>query len=209
MHTTPYSFLFLVIFFISCNNSSHQISNTSDSTIQVNGNPNKTGADSIDVHQHLADGNTDTIVIARPDSSKEISVKDWSIDDFIINKRDRSSKAVRSSIEYAREQWKNVKNPFVATYRGCEFGDYFHLNFEDANGKKYDFGFGNNSYGKFILYNKTDYADNPAYLGKAFNIYWDWKISSFPCCDGEYHMVKAYLPSITKLELTGTNTTKK
>lgn len=43
--------------------------------------------------------------------------------------------------------------------------------------------------------------DNPTYLNKKFKIHWKWKITTFPCCEGEYQTVKAYQPSIIKLEL--------
>jgi hypothetical protein len=209
MNNTICLFIFLVVFFTNCKNSSDENYKKSDLIPEANDDPDKTGADSIDKHQYLTEENRDTILKDTAKNNKVLSVNDWNIDDFIINNRDRSSKALRLSIEYEREQWKNVKNPFVASYRGCDLGDYFHLNFEDANGKNYDFGFGNNNYGKYLLYDKTDYNDNPKYLGKSFNIYWNWKITSFPCCDGEYDMVKAYLPSITKLELIETTANKK
>ena len=94
-----------------------------------------------------------------------------------------------------------MKNPFLATYEGNEFGDYHHIMFEGAYSKRCDFVFGNNNFGKFKLFSDDEMIDNPNYLGKSFKIYWEWKASSFPCCSGEYEMVKAYLPSIVKLEL--------
>jgi hypothetical protein len=133
-----------------------------------------------------------------------ISVSDWKIDDFIVKKKDRSSAALRAQIEYTKEQWQHVKNPFTANYQGCDFGDYFHLTFQDTEGNYYDFGFGDNNYEPYQLFDDTDYADNPNYLNKTFKIYWNWKITTFPCCEGEYNSVEAYLPSITKLELIST-----
>ena len=91
-------------------------------------------------------------------------------------------------------------NPFVSTYLGNDFGDYHHIEFKDDKGKKYDFGSGNNNYGEIELFDK-ELDDNPKYIGKSFKIYWDWEISSFPCCSGEYDLVEAYLPSIKKIEL--------
>ena len=83
---------------------------------------------------------------------------------------------------------------------GCDVFDYFHLNFQDDKGTEYDFGFGNNQLGDYTLCNE-DITDNKKYLGKTFLLYWNWEISRFPCCEGEYNTVEAYLPSITKLEL--------
>lgn len=80
-------------------------------------------------------------------------------------------------------------------------GDYFHLNFEDVNGKTYDFGFGDNNLGEFVLCNEPQFETNHKYLNRTFRIYWNWKITKFPCCDGDYEIVEAYIPSITKLEL--------
>ena len=98
----------------------------------------------------------------------------------------------------------------VSSYEGNYFGDYHHIEFEDANGKRYDFGFGNNNFGDILLYfDDEQMNDNPKYLGKSFKIFWEWKISSFPCCSGEYESVEAYLPSITKLKLIETNANKK
>ncbi len=135
-----------------------------------------------------------------PDLTVLRAIGDWKTSDFIINEKDKSSASVRSTIENEIELWKNVEHPFTATYKGCDMGDYFHLIFEDSNGKNYDFGFGNNQFGEYDLCSK-DITDNPKYLGKSFVIYWNWEISSFPCCDGEYDLVEAYMPSITKLEL--------
>lgn len=208
MHNTIYSFLFLAVIFISCRTSSDENNKKAD-LIVANSHSNKAGAGSIDVHLNLKEENCDTLLKNKGGKNEVISVKGWTIDDFIINDKDKKSKAVRSTIEYKREEWENVKNPIVATFKGCDFGDYFHLNFEDANGKNYDFGFGNNNYGEYLLFDKTDYNDNPEYLGKTFKICWNWKITSFPCCDGDYEKVEAYLPSITKLELIETTASEK
>lgn len=129
------------------------------------------------------------------------SIKNWSTVDFIISEKYKSSTSLRNLIEYTREEWKNVPSPFKAVYTGCYIGDYFHLNLEDARGKSYDFGFGNNNYGDILLFDTIAYDSNRKYLRKSFLIHWSWKISKFPCCDGEYDNVEAYYPSITKLEL--------
>ncbi|MBN2756401.1 MAG: hypothetical protein JXR51_04420 [Bacteroidales bacterium] len=108
----------------------------------------------------------------------------------------------------AIEEWKNVESPFIATFNGVEFGDYFHIMFTDKNNFFYDFGFGNNDFGKYELYLENDEegaATNPKYLNKTFKIWWTWKMSSFYCCSGEYNVVKAHRPSIIKIELIENN----
>lgn len=109
---------------------------------------------------------------------------------------------LKQDINYERVYWKGVKSPFVATYKGNEIGDYHHINFIDAKNKIYDFGFGNNNFGAIkLFFRQDDFKDNPKYLSRKFKVYWKWKLASFPCCDGDYKIVKAYMPSITKLEL--------
>lgn len=107
---------------------------------------------------------------------------------------------------YTDEQWRKVKNPLVATYTGNFIGDYFHLGFTDANGNMYDFGNGNNSFhGKneeeyYQLYDtEKDFTDHLAFLNKEFTIHWEWKLSKFPCCEGEYDIVEEKRPSIVRL----------
>lgn len=129
------------------------------------------------------------------------SIKNWSTADFIISEKYKSFASLRNLIEHTREEWKNVQSPFKAVYTGCNIGDYFHLSFEDTQGKSYDFGFGNNNYGDILLFDTVAYESNRKYVGRSFRIHWTWKISKFPCCDGEYDNVEAYYPSITKLEL--------
>lgn len=143
-------------------------------------------------HQSDTAVNTDSVGLR--------AVGDWKTADFIVTEKYKSSESVKRTIEWEVEEWKNVKSPLVAVYKGCDMGDYFHLNFEDSNGKSYDFGFGNNQFGEYTLCDK-DINDNPKYTGKQFLVYWNWEISSFPCCNGDYDLVEAYLPSITKLEL--------
>lgn len=188
----------IFLFCISCNRSPNPLNNKeSKDSLQSPSPINKKFRDTVSKP-------TDTL---KENTNKITELK--SVDDYIVNKKDKSSKAVKRSIEYEIEQWKHVTNPFVARYRGCDFGDYFHLNFEDSTKKNYDFGFGNNNYGKYLLFDSISFNDNRKYLGKAFKIYWDWKLTSFPCCDGDYHLTKAYLPSITKLELLETTFNKK
>lgn len=156
-----------------------------DSIISLGATVADTGLDSVQ--------NADSVFIQ--------SIKNWSTADFIFSENYKSSASLRNLIEYTREEWKNVQSPFVAVYTGCYIGDYFHLNFEDAQGKSYDFGFGNNNYGDVLLFDTIAYESNRKYVGRTFRIHWSWKISKFPCCDGEYDNVEAYYPSITKLEL--------
>jgi len=196
MKNITYSLLFLITAFCtSCNHSSTQQNNKS----------------SIDSSNYKISSIKDSLS-TKPDTTlkNESKITEFkSVDDYIINKKDKSNKALRSNIKYEIEQWKNVSNPFVASYQGCDFGDYFHLNFKDANSKNYDFGFGNNNYGEYSLFDTLSFKDNHKYLKHSFKIYWDWKPTSFPCCDGEYNLVKAYLPSITKLELLENKGSKK
>ena len=131
-----------------------------------------------------------------------ISLENWRIEDFIINKKDQNSSSIKRTMEAIRDEWESAPNPIIARFRGCDFGDYFHLNFEDAQGNIFDFGFGDNAFGQIELYNTENFEDNPNYLNKKFEIYWSWKITTFPCCDGEFDQVEAYIPSITNLVLT-------
>lgn len=205
MHRTIFSLLFMSIILMSCKNSSDENNLIPETYIDST----KLGADSIAANQNLTEKNHDSLLVDSTKNNELLSVTDWKIEDFIINKKDKKSEAVRRMIEYEKEQFENVKNPFVATYQGCDFGDYFHLNFEDLNGTNYDFGYGENDFGAYELYEGEMYNDNPNYLGKSFTIYWTWKIVSFPCCDGEYDLVEAYMPSITKLELVEETSDKK
>lgn len=130
-------------------------------------------------------------------------VKDWEHGDFILYcESDYHAEELVYFIEYEREQWLNITSPFRATYTGNEFGDYFHITFEDDTNHYYDFGFGNNDFGEYTLFEEDGhYNDNPEFLNQEFIVYWEWRKSSFPCCSGEYYSAEAYLPSIVKLEL--------
>jgi hypothetical protein len=160
----------------------------------------------------VAIASSDTVVLTKTDSLQEavvdsnilLAVDTWKSADFIISAKHKNSEGVLRTIANTRAEWKNVPNPFIAVYRGCDFGDYFHLTFEDNKGKTCDFGFGNNNFGPYTLFDSEQYNDNKKYLDKSFRIFWNWKPSSFPCCDGEYETVEAYMPSITKLELMDT-----
>ena len=110
--------------------------------------------------------------------------------------------AVKRYLDGLRITWKNTANPIIATYEGNDFGDYHHIIFKDVKGNTYDFGQAANHYGKYQLHDFSgQYKDNPAWRGKRFKVYWNWKLSDFLCCEGEYEKTKAYLPAITKLEL--------
>lgn len=110
--------------------------------------------------------------------------------------------ALKQHLDWLKTKWQHVPNPITASYQGNDFGDYHHIIFEDKKGETYDFGQAANQYGKYQLHDLSgQYKDNPLYLGRTFRIYWEWKLSNFLCCEGDYDKVKAYLPSITKLEL--------
>lgn len=124
-------------------------------------------------------------------------------DDYIKQYPANQNASLRRHIEQLRKDWQNVPNPIIATYSGSDFGDYFHLFFKAANGAEYDFGQAKNNFGQYELHKLSgQYEDSPEFLGKEFKVYWEWELSEFLCCDGEYGKAKAYLPSITKLELT-------
>jgi hypothetical protein len=107
------------------------------------------------------------------------------------------------------EYWKDVPNPLIVKYTGIEWGDCLHLLFEDKSGMVYDFGFGNNNFGNYQLYDNETSFENPKYLNQTFKLHWKWIMSTYPCCDGEYNETKGLQPSIIKLELIESNTQKK
>lgn len=110
--------------------------------------------------------------------------------------------SLKSYLNYLEESWHDVPNPIIATYEGNAFGDYFHIEFVDSVENYYDFGDGDNDFGKYKLFEEGGhYEDNPKYIGKQFEVYWEWKVSEFSCCDGNYNLAKEKIPSITRLEL--------
>lgn len=126
----------------------------------------------------------------------------WKVDSLIIECPEGYREALIQDLQYTQDHWRGTENPMTATFTGVDFGDYFHIDFEDSTGKSFDFGFGNNDFGKYELIDDTDQMiENKEYFNKQFKIYWEWKISEFPCCSGEYELVKAYQPSIVGLEL--------
>lgn len=189
-------FLLLLTLFISCESNNEKNPIAIDSA--------KTPADSIR-RDSLQSTNSDSISdSATANSNSEFlqNTANLKTEDFIKQYPGSQKTELRNLIDYLRTEWENVPNPITATFQGNEFGDYHHVLFKDKNGKVYDFGQANNDFGAYKLYQSSgQYEDNPAYLKKEFNVYWEWKLADFNCCDGEYGNAKAYLPSITKLEL--------
>ena len=56
--------------------------------------------------------------------------------------------AAQYEIATITDSFDEVENPFIATYLGSEFHDYFYLPFRGANGVYYDFGYRNNNLGE-------------------------------------------------------------
>ncbi len=134
-------------------------------------------------------------------SKKTNRVHSWDINQFIVECSQGYRNELIQDVQYIKSQWEHTKNPLVVSYQGSDIGDYLHIIFQDSKGNHYDFGSGNNNYSDVKLFKDTlDYIDNPTSINKRFKIYWDWKVSSFPCCSGAYEMVKAYQPSIIKIE---------
>ena len=107
--------------------------------------------------------------------------------------------ALQSYLETQKKEWEGIVNPMTVTFKEFVLGDYPHIIFADAEGKEFDFGDGNNAYGEF---SPADFQDEESqYLGKKFNITWEWKESEFNCCEGAMDLVKAKVPSIAKIEL--------
>ncbi len=189
-----YSILFLLIIsylIISCNNKANNV-HTNDTITSVISS--KLGL--------KVAANTLDSVIAHRNIRSIYNGSDLKTEEYIVQYPNGQRASLISHIEYVRKEWLNVPNPITATYEGNDFGDYFHVIFKDANGTVYDFGQANNNYGAYKLHELSgQYNDNPKYLGKEFKVYWDWILSKFYCCEGEYGKAQAYLPSITKLEI--------
>ena len=115
-------------------------------------------------------------------------------------KEEKVDPALKGYMEYAHETWDKVPATFEAKYMGFDMGDYPHIIFKDKKGIEYDFGDGANSYG---TYKEEDFvSDNKSkYEGKTFKVTWEWKTSTFLCCDGEMEEHTGKVPSITNLEL--------
>ena len=192
MKNTISLFLFFTAF-ISCQNASN--------INKVETHPIETVSDDIGskkVEDTIVETNT---IYQLPEEISPLDVSNWSINEFIIECPNSYKEELKQYLKFERKEWKNVPNPFIADYDGNEFGDYHHIIFKGGKNKSYDFGFGSNDFGEFELFSDDELIDNPKYVGRTFKVYWEWKAASFPCCSGEYDMVKAYLPSIVRLEL--------
>ena len=153
------------------------------------------------VPQKVEQKSSDTARIQKANTAF-VSNKNLKVEAYIKHYPSNQKKELIAYISYMRKEWQNVPNPFIASYQGNEFGDYFHVIFEDQHKKVYDFGQAKNNFGRYDLFdNSGQYEDNPDYLGKKFKVYWNWKLADFSCCDGAYGEAKAYLPTVTKLEL--------
>lgn len=204
----------LAILFVACNSADQAINEenenkanhldsthltNNDSTLSVNSGDTVLYIDLTDQEEQVII--SDEIDHNFPTTHPNDKVKDWKNEDFIIECKASLKDEVIDYIEYLKIEWADVPSPFVATYAGNEFGDYFHLMFKISDTLFYDFGDGNNDFGKYQLYEGEYYNDNPKYLNKKFKVYWTWKESGFACCSGSYSLVRAYIPSITQLEL--------
>lgn len=188
----------LIIFFIifSCENNKTKNDITYDSVTFEDSSKRK---DSTTLK--FIDKKLDSL-IANRDTPSFLHGRHFKTDDYIKQYPANQDAELRRHIEWLRKEWQNVPNPITANYQGNDFGDYHHILFKATNGIEYDFGQANNSFGQYKLYELSgQYDDNPEFLGKKFKVYWDWKLSEFFCCEGTYGEAKAYLPSITKLEL--------
>src|SRR5687767_2581155 len=119
--------------------------------------------------------------------------------DTISTKEDENTDpSLKSYLEYAHQEFDGVASTFEAKYMGFDMGDYPHIIFKDKKGKEYDFGDGANSYGSF---KEEDFlAEKSKYEGKMFKLTWEWKMSTFLCCEGEMEQKTAKVPSIVNLE---------
>ena len=184
----------LLIVSVSCNSNSKSVP-TSDEKITQKVSPKEkdTAAEILTVKS----GDSLT-----PNNNPFTKENDTNKEDPELQNTAHQSPAVKRHLKELKKTWKNTANPLIATYEGNNFGDYQHIIFKDAKGNTYDFGQAANNYGKYKLHELSgQYDDNPAWLGKKFKVYWEWKLSHFLCCEGDYDKSKGYLPSITKLEL--------
>ena len=121
-------------------------------------------------------------------------------EDFVEDERNEQEIALEHHVKYLKETWKDAPNPMVVTFDGTDMGDYFHFGFVDTEKRYYDFADGNNDLGDFKLIVDRIEA-NEKYVGKKFEIKWDWKMSKFPCCDGMMNIVEIEVPSIVDIKL--------
>ncbi len=189
--------LFIFFLLISCENNNKTKNNTTYDSMSSGDSLKRKDSTSL----KFTDNKIDSVITNR-DTPSFINGNNLKIDDYIKQYPANQNAALRRHIEWLRKEWRNVPNPLTATYQGNDFGDYHHILFKAANGVEYDFGQAKNNYGQYNLHELSgQYEDNPKFLGKKFKVYWDWKLYEFLCCEGEYGEAKAYLPSITKLEL--------
>lgn len=183
----------LPILVISCN----EPSNAKDHFEHVQTDSIPSVVDSIAIPK--MDSITDTL---QTENFTLLDRSQWTLDNYISIYPTGQKTEIENYINWLITSWDSVPNPIIAIYRGNDFGDYFHITFEDEHGNYYDFGDGANHFGEYPLFdNADDYADNPYYLNKLFKIHWDWKLANFPCCDGNYSETEAFLPSIIQLEV--------
>jgi hypothetical protein len=128
----------------------------------------------------------DTTIVQNQDTTKQ-------------NTEEKVDPALKGYLQNAHEEFDKVPATFEAKYMGFDMGDYPHIIFKDQKGNEYDFGDGANSYGSF----KEDdlLAEKSKYKGKTFKVTWEWKTSTFLCCEGEMTERTGKVPSITNLEL--------
>lgn len=144
----------------------------------------------------------DVLNDSQEDRLKYSITKKWTNDQFFTNPQS-ALWGPKNKITNQRRFWDNVSIPFTAHFQNIIFGDYLHVLFKDDQGKVYDFGSGQNDFGQFTSVDKNYQINilNPEYTNQKFKIYWEWKLSKFPCCEGEFKTVEAFQPSIIKLEL--------
>lgn len=153
------------------------------------------------VREKVVNSNLDSVGVQEADAAFA-SNKNLKVEAYIKHYPNNQKKELIAYISWLRKEWQNVPNPFIASYQGNDFGDYFHVIFEDQHKKVYDFGQAKNNFGRYDMFDNTgQYEDNPDYLGKKFKVYWNWELADFSCCDGAYGEAKAYVPTVTKLEL--------
>jgi len=181
----------IATFFVSCNTANDKKSEPTETVSEEHKNVEELPLEN------------EVEVAAEKEQSLRSAIDTLTLDELIIGCPENYLDELKQDIIYQKEEWKGVSNPLEVVYKGNDIGDYQHILFEDTNGKSYDFGFGANDWGGIELFD-SEYNDDPHYLGKSFRVFWEWKIASFPCCSGEYEMVKAYLPSIVKIELIST-----
>jgi len=204
MNNTIYIFLWVFFLCFSCTSSQNKNSEQSLPVPEISENINK-------IKDTIVETKTTEKLLEKESNKKiknEPEANNWVIDTMIIKCPENFRDDLKRHLEFKRKQWKDVSNPFIATYKGNYFGDYPYIIFEESNGKTHDFGFGNNDlkksdFSEILLYEESQMSDTLKYFNKSFNVFWDWKASKFYCCTGGYVVVEAYLPSLIKLEMIG------